>query len=320
LPRNNKLRSDALVILLDEVMEMERLITLLFSLAMAAGGIVAHVEGDAKAEQLLAQARQKLGGDKSLSRVQALSCAGTYERTLGDRQLSGEVTLELQLPDKMLRTESSNPIGDMTIVVEQGINGEKLLRNQRTQNAPPGAVIRMAPPPANADAEAQAVRNARAEMTRMVLSLLLAAPSSMPLEYSYGGEAQADEGKADIVDAKGPGSFAARIFLDQKSHRPLMLQYRGVAPQIRMQTQQLQGPPDAARIQRADQAAREAAAAQPAPQPVDIALYFDDYRSVDGIQLPHRISRSVDGKPTEETVFKTIKVNPTFKADTFAAK
>jgi hypothetical protein len=36
--------------------------------------------------------------------------------------------------------------------------------------------------------------------------------------------------------------------------------------------------------------------------------------------LPHRWARSIDGKPTEEMTFKTIKINPAFKADTFAAK
>jgi hypothetical protein len=296
------------------------LIVSLISLAMTLGGIAARLEGDTKAEQLLAQARQALGGEKNLAKVQGLTATGTYQRTMGDRQMSGDVTVDVQLPDRMLRTESANPVGDMTLIVEQGINGEKLLRNQRTLNAPPGAVIRMAAPPANADAEAQAVRNARADMTRFVLGLLLTSPSSMPLEYAYGGEAESDEGKADVIDAKGPGTFAARVFLDQKSHRPLMLQYRGVAPQMRIQTQQVQGPPDPARVQQAERAAREAAAAPPAPQVVDITLYFDDYRAVDGVQLPHRIARSVDGKPAEETTFKAIKVNPPFKAGTFDAK
>jgi hypothetical protein len=120
-----------------------------------------------------------------------------------------------------------------------------------------------------------------------------------------------------VIEAKGPGSFEARVFLDGTTHRPLMLQYRGVAPQLRIQTQQMQGPPDPAR---AEQAARAAAAAQPAPQVVDITLYLDDYRPVDGIELPHRISRSVDGKPAEETTFKTVKVNPSFKAGTFDAR
>ena len=290
---------------------------------MALGGVAARMAGDEKAAQLLGQARAALGGDKNLNAVQGLSCAGSYARTLGDRQVSGELTLDLQLPDKMLRTETSNPIGDMTIVVEQGVNGEKLLRSQRTMNGPPGAILRMAPPPANADAEAQAVRNARADMTRLLLALVLAPPPSMPLEYAYGGEAQSDEGAAaDVVDANGPGSFATRIFLDRKTHRPLMLQYRGLAPQMRIQTQAVQGPPDPERMRRAEQAARDAAAAQPPPQPqpVDITLFVDDYKTVNGVQLPHHFSRSIDGKPIEETTCKTIRINPSFKADAFAAK
>jgi hypothetical protein len=298
---------------------MQRLIVSLISLAMTLGGIAARVDGDTKAEQLLAQARQALGGEKNLNKVQGLTCAGTYERTVGDRQLSGELTIDLQLPDKMLRTETMNPMGDMTVIVGQGVNGETLLRSQRTVNGPPGAVIRMGTAPTG-DAETQAIRNARADMTRMVLALLLASPASMPLEYAYGGEAQADDARAEVLDARGPGSFAARIFLDQKTHRPLMLQYRGVAPRVVMQTQRMEGPPDAARARQAEDAAHAAAAAQPPPQMVDITLFIDDYKPVDGVQIPHHFSRSVDGKPTEEMTFKTIKVNPAFKADTFAAK
>src|SRR6266851_1911815 len=289
----------------------------LISLAMTFGSIAARVEGDTKAEQLLAQARQALGGEKNLNKVQGLTCTGTYERTMGDRQLSGELTIDLQLPDKMLRTETMNPMGDMTVIVGQGINGEKLLRSQRTVNGPPGAVIRMGTAPTG-DAEAQAIRNARADMTRTMLALLLASPASMPLEFAYGGEAQADDAKADVLDAKGPGSFAARLFLDQKTHRPLMLQYRGVAPRVVMQTQRMEGPPDPARARQAEDAAHAAAAAQPPPQLVDISLFLDDYKSVDGVQMPHHVSRSIDGKPTEEMTFKTIKVNPAFKADAFA--
>jgi len=49
-------------------------------------------------------------------------------------------------------------------------------------------------------------------------------------------------------------------------------------------------------------------------------VYLDDYKSVDGVMLPHHWARSIDGKPTEEMTFKTIKINPAFKADTFTAK
>jgi len=294
---------------------VQRLIVYLMSIAMAAGGYAARAAGDTKAEQLMAQARVALGGEKNLNNVKGLSASGTYQRTLQDRQVSGEVTLDLQLPDKLLRTESMSPLGDFTVVTEQGVNGEKLLRNQRSVNAPPGVVIRMGQPPAG-DAEAQAIRNAHADLARMALAFLLASPASLPLEFSSGGEAESDEGKADVIDAKGAGNFAARIFLDQKSHRPLMLVYRGVAPRVMIQT--LQGPPPDGGRGRGD--ASHGAPDTPAPQVVDIALYLDDYKPVDGVMLPHRMARSVDGKPTEETTFKTIRINPAFKPDTFAAR
>jgi len=176
-------------------------------------------------------------------------------------------------------------------------------------------VVRMSGAPTG-DAEAQAIRNAHAELARTALAFLLTPPASLPLEFSAGGEAEADEGKADVLDAKGGGNFATRIFLDQKSHRPLMLMYRGVAPRVMIQTQQ--GPPPEGGRGRGELS--HDAPAAPAPQVVDITLYLDDYKSVDGVMLPHHWARSIDGKPTEEMTFKTIKINPAFKADTFTAK
>jgi hypothetical protein len=294
---------------------VQRLIVFLMSIAMTAGGFAAGAAGDSKAEQLMAQARAALGGDKSLNKVQGISATGTYQRTVQDRQLSGEVTLDLQLPDKLLRTESMSPMGDITIVTGQGVNGDTLLRSQRTLNAPPGMVVRMGGAPSG-DAEAQAIRNAQADLARTALALLLTAPASLPLEFSSGGEAESDEGKADVVDAKGPGNFTARILLDRKTHRPLMIMYRGVAPRVMIQTQQ--GPPPENGRGRGEMS--HDAPGLPAPQVVDITLYLDDYKSVDGVMLPHHLARSIDGKPTEETTFKTIRINPAFKPDTFAAK
>ena len=293
----------------------------LISIAMTASAIAARTPGDSKTEQLMALARAALGGEKNLNKVHGLTATGTYQRTQQDRQLSGEVTIDLQLPDKFLRTESLNPLGDIQLITEQGLNGEKLLRSSRTLNAPAGAMIRVPPPPTG-DAEAQAIRNARADLARTTLAFLLASPASLPLEFTAGGEAESEDGKADVIDVKGAGNFTARLLLDQKSHRPLMMMYRGVAPRVIVQTQQ--GPPPAAPAPGAapahGAADGPAAAAGPAGQLVDIVLYLDDYRSVDGVMLPHRMSRSIDGKPAEETTFKTIKLNPAFKADTFAAR
>jgi hypothetical protein len=291
---------------------MQRVLISLLSLGLTIATAVAQAAGDNRAIELLNQARTALGGDKPLAAVQTLSATGTYTREISDRQLSGELTLEIQLPDKLLRTESMSPMGDITMVTKQGINGETLLRDQHALNAPPGAMIRMSPPPTG-DAAAQAVRNARADMARTTIALLLASPASLPVEFSYAGEAEAADGRADVLDVKGPGSFAVRVFLDQKSHRPLMLAYKGVAPQIRIMTQRGGPPPDGGKD------AHEMDTPTP-PQIVDVNMFLDDYKRVDGIWLPHHISRSTDGKPTEEWTFTSFKVNPAFKPDTFAAK
>jgi hypothetical protein len=276
----------------------------------------ATAAGDSRAAALLAQARAAIGGDKVLTGVRGLSWAGTIQRAFGDRQVAGDLAIDLALPDKMLRSESLSPMGDASLVVtEQGLNGDTLLRSVRTLNTPPGAIIRTPPPPSpGSDAEAQALRNSRAELARLVVAMLLASPATLPVEFTDAGEAQGPDGQADVLDVKGSGGFAAKLFLDKQTHRPLMLSYRGASPRVIVQTQRVQGPPPAQPNAHPD------AALPQAPEVVDITMFFDDYRSVDGVQLPHHVVRAVDGQTNEEWTFKTIKVNPSFKSDAFTTR
>jgi hypothetical protein len=286
---------------------MQRLIVSSIVLAMTMGGLGMEAAGDTKADQVLAQARAAIGGDQHLSSVLGLSAAGTFQREMGDRQMNGEITIDLQLPDKILRTESMRPTNDTTVEMLQGLNGDQVLRGSRTIGGGPNMVMRIGSGP---EADAQALRNQRADLARFTLAFLLTSSAAMPLEYTYGGEAEADDAKADVVDAKGPGGFAARLFFDKKTHRPLMLSYRGAAPRMVMQTRRGDGPPPAA----------GAPPTLPLPEIVEIQLFLDDYKTIDGVLLPHHLSRSIDGKPAEDMTFKTFKINPTFKADTFSAK
>ena len=298
---------------------MQRFLASLISLAFTFGGFAARATGDTRAAELLAQARAALGGESELAKVSGLSAMGTYSRELGDRQLHGELTIDLQLPDRMLRTESMSPMGDATITTEQGINGDTLLRHSSVMGGGPNMVIRLPPPPApGTDEEAQALRNSRADLARTALMFLVTSPAAAPLEFTYGGEAESDDGRADVVEAKGTGGQATRLFLDRKTHRPLMLAYRGVAPRMVIRTQESHGAPDPDEVRRAERGAADAL--PPAPQTVDITLFLDDYRVEGGVMLPHHVSRSVDGKTAEEWNFKTIKVNPAFRPDTFSAK
>jgi hypothetical protein len=50
---------------------------------------------------------------------------------------------------------------------------------------------------------------------------------------------------------------------------------------------------------------------------VEYRLFYGDYRLIDGVQIPHRLQRSVDGKPTEEATFDKVKVNAKIDAKKF---
>jgi hypothetical protein len=50
---------------------------------------------------------------------------------------------------------------------------------------------------------------------------------------------------------------------------------------------------------------------------VEYRVFYSDYQSVNAVLLPHRIQRSIDGKPTEEMIVDTFKVNPKIDAKKF---
>ena len=46
-------------------------------------------------------------------------------------------------------------------------------------------------------------------------------------------------------------------------------------------------------------------------------MHLDEYKVVNGIKLPHLITRGVNGQTQEEMMVKNYKLNPSFKAKTF---
>jgi hypothetical protein len=97
--------------------------------------------------------------------------------------------------------------------------------------------------------------------------------------YTYAGDAEAPGGKADVLDVKGEKNFAARLFLDQKTHRPLMLTYLGRKPRV-VTSMSTDGPPSEQDLEKKIKEA-EATAAE-----VEFQVRFLDYKGVNGILLP----------------------------------
>ena len=273
----------------------------------------------ARAAELISKAREAIGGNEKLKTLQGLHASGTYRRVLGDREMSGDVEYEILLPDRIRRTETMSPMPGMEMTRIDVLNGTQIWSDSQSSGGGGGMVMIRRPGAENPQAQTAYENSVRADFARQILGLLLTTIPSIPLNFVYAGEAESPDGKAEVIEVSGPDNLAARLFLDQRSHRPLMIGYKGILPRVVMRT--IDGPPggkeDAAKRAK-DLEADEINA--PAPPTVEMQISYEDYRSVGGIELPHRITRSSDGKVTEEVELKKFKLNPALKPSSFEKK
>jgi hypothetical protein len=291
-------------------------------MALLAAGTLGGAAGaaDDKATGILAQARKALGGD-TLERLQTLAVEGTYRRVLGEREMSGDLELAFQLPDKFLRVETmgldpANPMRRFS-----GFNGATLIETTtgggggmmfRTMTGPGPDGRELTPE----EREQRRLRMVQRDFGRLVVVLMAGSSAAFPVEYAWTGVAEADDGKADVLEVKGPDGFSAQLFVDQATHLPLMLSYREPMPRF----QQFRGaggqPPSREEIEKR---MAEIRAAGPPPL-ADVQLFVSDHEKTGGVLLPKTVRRAVDGNTVEEWQLTKVQVNPAFKADKFEKK
>ena len=288
------------------------------TLALAAPvAVVVHTGAattEDKAIEVIVAARAALGGP-TLEGVKAISATGEYRRMMGEREIDGEATVEILAPDKIRRTEEMGISGGPTFTRTVALNGAEYWEDSTNRG---GGFMRFgsggpgqpgAQGPSDADRERfrqMAERRLRSELQRYLVAWLMRTDAPM----TYVGEAEAEDGKADVVEVQPEGLTPMRVFFDERTHLPLMLTYE--APEMRMMFRQRGGPPpDPEEIRRR--------MAEP-PKMVTHELRFSDYKEVDGILLPHQMTQSVGGKPFEEWTVSEFKVNPNLKSDAFAKK
>jgi hypothetical protein len=58
-----------------------------------------------------------------------------------------------------------------------------------------------------------------------------------------------------------------------------------------------------------------------AKQPVvEFRVYLSDYRKVDGVLFPHKLTRGIEDEINEELEIKNVKINPPLKPEKFVKK
>jgi hypothetical protein len=137
------------------------------------------------------------------------------------------------------------------------------------------------------------------DFARLMLGMFAGSTPAVPLTFAYVGQAEAPQGKADVLDVKGPANFTGRLFIAD-SGLPIMFSWT-------MGAQGAQGALGAPGAQGAP-GAPSAPGAPRAPLP-EQRLFFADYKDVDGLKLPFRIRRAAGSETTEETTFDRYRIN-----------
>ena len=308
----------------------------LLFLSLAAGTLLfAQVPTtDPAANVVLAAAREALGGDKKLSGVKTIVATGRTRQVRGENLVPIEFEIALELPDKYVRkdeipAQESEP-------TTAGFNGEELIQFPIPTLPTAAMPQRAGGPPAPTAASLDAARktrlvNVKQDFARLTLGMFAGSFPTFPLTFSYVAKAEAPQGKADVLDVKGPANFTARLFVNAETHLPVMVTWTpppppqrggpppqrgsgappspgGTPPASARQAPPTRGTPPATARQEGQPGARGPAPGPLSPPP-ESRLYYADYRDVNGMQFPFRLRRAVGADTVEETTFDGFKIN-----------
>jgi hypothetical protein len=322
------------------------------AIVMTAGAVLFAQGGDAA--KVMADMRQALGGQK-LAAIKTLSASGKNDRAMGERSITGDYEMALELPDRFFTKQvmAQTPMGNVSLTI--GFNGAALIQDTEMPSAPGGAVRMMvaggaapnASPEEQKAADVKMVAQQKQEFARMALGIFGNSTPAFPLEFSYGGVAEAADGKADVINVKGEGDFAGKLFVDQKTHLPLMYSWMAKEPINMVQSAGPGGRTGGApggmvttfggsgggaarsgggsmtqedRDKMMQDLQDRMKAAEANRKTVEFRVYYGNYQDVDGIKLPHSFQQSVAGAAASEITIEKYKVNPKIDPKKFEPK
>jgi len=299
----------------------------------------APAKGDpAKAQAVLAAMTKAMGGDK-LTGLKSFTAEGESRRVFGEREMTGGIELAGLLPDAYQVVQvMTRPDGMAGPRISQTIKGADAFRDMTGMGGGGGFMMRMGPGgpgggpggpgggpggpgaggPGGANRQDPSVM-IKAELYRTLLGIMPSSPLLAALTFTHVAEAESPNGVADVIDVSGPDGFRARLFVDQAEHRPLMLSYMMRQPRMRQMTAPPQFKNDEERRAYFEEM-RKKFEAEPPPPLVEANVFYTDYKKVDGVMLPHKISRQVEGKVQEEWTIEKYKLNAPIKPEQFQKK
>jgi hypothetical protein len=301
-----------------------------------------------RAESILAETRKAMGGDK-LSAVRTIVTTGRTRRVRGDNLVPIEFEINIELPDKYLRkdevpAEESQPtstgfVANDVVQFPEAPMGRGRPGGPGPGSAPPPGGRGPATPPTPEQLEAQRAARlvaAKQEFARLMLGLTASSLETYPLTFGYAAQAAAPQGTADVLDVRGGGNLALRLFIASDTKLPIMISWQAPPTAVIVRTPGqpppatvppgaviVDAPPPPATGATPEEAEKykgEVAAVRAKAQatPVEYRVYYADYRDVDGVKLPFRLRRAIGADTTEETTFDRFRLNTKIDPRKFA--
>ncbi len=244
------------------------------------------------ANDLLAAAKEAVGGSARLDKIHSLSIG---RRQAGVRRRRRH-QLNIDMPGRILQERTTMTSGGQvsrTVASEDGggsaeggmpgDSGGPALSSYTTECLDEDRYwAKLRDGSVDAGPENTMAARQRAFTQAFVLYMIaftLSPPSRYPMTWTYGQQVESPGGHADGLIGRGSNGFVVHLFLDTKTHQPVMIQYK-----------------DGAR---------------------DMQLWLNDRRAEDGILFPHAFVWQVDGNPIEEFHLQKFKINPKLNPSIF---
>jgi hypothetical protein len=324
---------------------------MLFAIGAALPGTRAGQKADAAV--VMAAAREALGGEKRLSSVRSFSVTGRTQQVGAESLVPIEFEIVCELPDRYARKDEF-PAQKTTT----GFNGTELIQWPVPEVRPARAGARPPGPAQQEAARTLRVTAIKQDFVRLTLGMFATSFPSYPLTFSYAGQAEAPQGKADVIDAHGADNFVVRLFVLSTTRLPAMVSWMPPAQPVRpgaVMTGAARGggpavpapgakpgvetqpggpsprPAGGAATEAGRAPAPTAPPASPGPQPAlpgapsaaragESRIYYADYRDVDGLRLPFRLRRTAEAETVEETIVDRYRINPTIDPRRFEVR
>jgi hypothetical protein len=284
---------------------------------------------DARAKEMLAQTRVALGGERALSAIQSLSASGDFRSGSEGKRTSGEVQLEMLLPDKLMRTMKWNATPEMKVTAVQAMNGGQVWMDSHEKAAglEPGIAPVLggghgmgrrggmgrgggpgsggsgsggghggthAPGPVPSSIGVLDPQQIRPDFSCLIYALLLHLPESVQVDINPAVSAAMEGTDADYLKITAGKDLIIDLAIDRKTHRPVMAAYTmPLANESGREEEQ--------------SAASESGLAQ-------IQIYFSDYREISekkigNVWLPHQITKTQNGLTVEDMRITKYQLN-----------